>query len=97
MKSFVNALTLFAASAFGQSAVDAPPESVRGQLLLSVELTQNGERQPSYLFSYASDPSQEFDTVKELTQLGADSQYANGQGLREFFNNSGNFLSSAYD
>ena len=70
------------------------------KLLLSVELTRHGEREPHYIYPFAADPEENFTIPYKLTETGAHSQYENGMFLRKFFDrqNGGlGFLSVDYD
>ena len=71
------------------------------KLLLSVEVARHGERAPHYIYPFAEDPDQNFSVPYNLTATGAESHYANGKGLRNFFerhNDGGEgFLSAEYN
>ena len=70
------------------------------KLLLSVEVSRHGERQPGYMYDLALNPEEEFKLPFNLTETGAQSHYASGKGIREFFdkqNGGAGFLSKDYD
>ena len=45
----------------------------------------------------AANPDEEFKVAYNLTETGAQSHYANGQGIREFFDKHSGFLSAEYN
>lgn len=67
------------------------------RLLLSVEATRHGEREPGKLYNFAADPNQEFREKYKLTRKGVFSQYANGLAIRELFDKHKGFLKAKYD
>ena len=70
------------------------------KLLLSVEVARHGERAPHYIYDLALDPEENFTVPMNLTATGAQSHYASGKGLRDFFdsqNGGAGFLSKDYD
>jgi len=70
--------------------------SPKNKLLLSVELSRHGERQPGVIFPLAKVPADNFSKPHVLTRTGAHSHYSNGKSLRAFFDSNDNFLSSTY-
>ena len=67
------------------------------RLLLSVEATRHGEREPGKLYNFAANPNQEFTEGYKLTRKGIFSQYANGLAIRELFDKHKGFLKAEYD
>ena len=70
------------------------------KLVLSVEVARHGERAPHYIYPFAAHPEENFTVPYNLTETGAQSHYANGHGLRHFFdkqNEGYGFLSEKYD
>ena len=67
------------------------------KLLLSVEVCRHGERASNFIYDFTVDPYQNFQKPQELTKVGAQSHYRNGQGLRKFFDRYDGFLSMEYD
>ena len=84
-----------------QYALDlSDAESGEKKLLLSVEVSRHGERAPHFIYDFVLRPEENFTVPYNLTETGASSHYANGQGLRNFFdrqNGGAGFLSQEYD
>ena len=62
-----------------------------------MEVTRHGERQSGKLFSFAANPEEEFKVAYNLTETGAQSHFANGKAVREFFDKHDDFLSAEYN